>query len=325
MNSTEPNHTDVIIIGSGPAAYTAAIYCSRAELKTIVFEGDMSTGMTPGGQLTTTTDVDNFPGFPDGVDGYTLVDNMKIQALKYGTTVISETVTKCDVTTKQLQTNTLNNWTFKSLIIATGAKAKRLENLSGLDTYWNKGISACAVCDGALPLFRNKPLVVVGGGDSAMEEALFLTKYASHVYIIVRRNTLRASKIMAKNATKNPKISFIYNSNVLEAKGDEYLQQLIISDNENNKTTLDCAGLFFGIGHEPFSHLFTDQIMLTESGYIITKPDSTQVYNKDKTEINGIFACGDVQDFKWRQAITAAGTGCMSALEAEKYLSELDG
>ena len=329
MNSNQEQHKEniakVAIIGSGPAGYTAAIYCARAELHPVLFEGDMSTGITPGGQLTTTTDVDNFPAFPDGVGGYELVERMKQQAIKYGTQIESETVIDVNLNKvdgyRQLKTNLGNNWKFDGLIIATGANAKRLESLGNLDKFWNNGISACAVCDGALPLFRNKVLVVAGGGDSAMEEAIFLTKYASRVYIVHRRDVLRASKIMQTKATNNKKIEFIFNTNIIEASGDDKLESIELVDNTGNITQLECGGLFFGIGHTPSSQLFSDSLLLNKSGYIITKPDSTQVYDKTMEVIDGVFACGDVQDHIWRQAITAAGTGCMAALEVEKYLN----
>jgi thioredoxin reductase (NADPH) len=309
--------SQVVIIGSGPAALTAAIYSSRANLEPILFEGRISEGLLPGGQLITTTDVDNFPGFPEGINGYDLIERMKEQAIKYGTTIYEETILSVDLSEKpyKLESNSYNIIA-DSIIISTGATANKLE-FEGSDTYWTKGISACAVCDGACPIFRKKPLVVVGGGDSAMEEAIFLTKFASNVTIIHRRDTLRASKIMQKKAKENPKIEFIYSHNITKAIGDgKKLTKLEIKSNKGEYKEIDCNGLFYGIGHTPNTHIFKEYINCDENGYIITKPDSTE------TNIDGVFACGDVQDSKWRQAITAAGTGCMSALEVEKYLEK---
>lgn len=308
--------SQVVIIGSGPASLTAAIYCSRANLQPLLFEGRNSDGLLPGGQLITTTDVDNYPGFPDGINGYDLVDRMKQQAIKYGTTVYEETILSVDLSNKpyQLVSNNYHIIT-DSIIIGTGANANKL-TFDGSETYWTKGISACAVCDGACPIFRKKPLVVVGGGDSAMEEAIFLTKFASKVYIVHRRDTLRASKIMQTKAKNNPKIEFIYNHTIHKAIGNgKLLTGLEIQSMlDKSITQLDCNGLFYGIGHTPNTTLFTNVIDCDENGYIKTKNNSTQ------TNIDGVYACGDVQDSIWRQAITAAATGCMAALEVEKYL-----
>lgn len=308
--------TQLVIIGSGPAALTAAIYSSRANLQPLLFEGRSSDGLLPGGQLITTTDVDNYPGFPEGINGYDLVDRMKKQSIKYGTTVYEETILSVDLSKKpyKLESNTYTILT-DTIIISTGANANKL-TFEGSETYWTKGISACAVCDGACPIFRKKPLVVVGGGDSAMEEAIFLTKFASKVYIVHRRDTLRASKIMQTRAKNNPKIEFLYNHTISKAIGDgKLLKGLELESVIDNKITqLDCNGLFYGIGHTPNTQIFKDMIECDENGYIKTLDNSTQ------TNIDGVYACGDVQDSIWRQAITAAGTGCMAALEVEKYL-----
>jgi len=308
--------TKLVIIGSGPASLTAAIYSSRANLEPLLFEGRSSEDLLPGGQLITTTDVDNFPGFPEGVNGYELVDRMKQQAIKYGTTIYEETILSVDLSNKPYHLESNNHHIISdSIIIGTGANANKL-TFEGSDTYWTKGISACAVCDGACPIFRKKSLVVVGGGDSAMEEAIFLTKFASKVYIVHRRDTLRASKIMQTKAKNNPKIEFIYNHTINKAFGDgKLLKGLEIkSVIDNTITILDCNGLFYGIGHTPNTTLFTNVIDCDDKGYIKTLDNSTQ------TNIDGVYACGDVQDSIWRQAITAAGTGCMAALEVEKYL-----
>lgn len=304
---------DVCIIGSGPAAHTAGIYTSRANLKTVMFEGFMANGIAAGGQLTTTTEVENFPGFPDGIQGGDLCDRMRLQSQKFGVHIITQTVQSVDSSTKPFKI-VADDMTImaKSVIVATGAVAKRLE-FEGSTKYWNAGISACAVCDGAAPIFRNKPVAVMGGGDSAMEEALFLTKYASKVFIIHRRDTFRASKIMQQRVFEHPKIEILWNSEVTGAYGDERaLKEIKL----NNSTSLQVSGLFFAIGHEPASKFLENQLETDEQGYIITSPGST------KTNVEGIFAAGDVQDKKWRQAITAAASGCMAALEVEHYLAK---
>ncbi len=312
----------VVIIGSGPAAHTAAIYAARANLKPVLFEGFMAGGIAAGGQLTTTTEVENFPGFPDGISGPELMERMRKQSLKFGTEINSETISKVDFSEKPFK---LWKEGFEdeepilalSVIIATGATAKRL-NVIGEEIYWQKGISACAVCDGALPIFRNKPLAVIGGGDSACEEANFLTKYGSKVYIIHRRDKLRASKIMQERVIKNPKIEIIWDSIVNEALGNEVLEKIKIQNLKTNEIKeLNANGLFYAIGHKPNTDPFVGQIEMDKDGYIITKHGTTQ------TNIPGIFAAGDVQDKIYRQAITAAGSGCMAALECEKYLESL--
>ena len=308
----------VVIIGSGPAAHTAAIYAARAELKPVLFEGFLAGGVAAGGQLTTTTDVENFPGFPDGVMGPDLTDRFRAQSIRFGTTIHTETVNEVDLSQRPFKYKTdTQEGTAETLIIATGATAKRLD-IPGANEgeLWQRGISACAVCDGALPAFRDKPLVVIGGGDSAMEEATFLTKYGSKVYIVHRRDELRASKIMQQRAFDNPKIEFLWSSVVTRALGDEFLEAVRIKNLKNDEEQdIEAAGLFFAIGHLPNTTFLNGQLETDDQDYLITKPDSTQ------TNVPGVFAAGDVQDKKWRQAVTAAGTGCMAALEAEAFLA----
>ncbi|GLU19642.1 hypothetical protein SLE2022_358800 [Rubroshorea leprosula] len=320
-----PLRTKVCIIGSGPAGHTAAIYAARAELKPILFEGWMANGIAPGGQLTTTTEVENFPGFPEGIHGIELMDKCRKQSLRFGTQIFTETVNKVDFSSSPFKVFTDSRSVLAdSVIVATGAIAKRL-NFPGSGSppegFWNKGISACAVCDGAAPLFRNKPLAVIGGGDSAMEESTFLTKFASKVYIIHRRDAFRASKIMQARAVANPKIEVIWNTVVEEAYGGGdrgTLEGLKIKNLVTNEVSdLKVSGLFFAIGHEPATKFLDGKLQLDSGGYIVTKPDSTH------TSVRGVFAAGDVQDKKYRQAITAAGAGCKAALDAEHYLQEI--
>ncbi len=309
---------DVVIIGSGPAAHTAAIYAARAELKPVLFEGFMAGGVAAGGQLTTTTDVENFPGFPEGIQGPELTDRFRAQSLRFGTTIFTETVNRVVLSTRPFEIITDQRQVkARALIVATGATAKRLPIPGTEDgALWQKGVSACAVCDGALPAFRNVPLAVIGGGDSAMEEANYLTKYGSKVYIIHRRDELRASKIMQKRAMENPKIEFLWSHVVRAALGADSLTALRVKDLKTDaEREIEAAGLFFAIGHSPNSGFLDGQLQTDDSGYIVTTPGTTQ------TTIPGVFAAGDVQDKQWRQAITAAGTGCMAALEAERYVA----
>lgn len=311
---------DVLIIGSGPAAHTAAIYAARAELKPVMFEGFMAAGVAAGGQLTTTTDVENFPGFPEGIMGPELMDAMRKQSQRFGTTIITETVNSVDLSSHPFKYEAdSQSGEAKCIILATGATAKRLYVPGTNDgELWMRGISACAVCDGALPMFREQHLAVIGGGDSAIEEATFLTKYGKKVYLIHRRDEFRASKIMQQRAFDNPKIEIIWDHQLKQAAGSDLLETITIESTKGEgQKSLDVKGLFFAIGHIPNTAFLNGQLPTDDDGYLITKPDSTA------TEIPGVFACGDVQDKKWRQAITAAGTGCMSALEAEHFLQGL--
>lgn len=317
-------HNKVTIIGSGPAAHTAAIYLARAEIKPTLYEGMLANGIAAGGQLTTTTEIENFPGFPDGLMGSELMDRMRAQSVKFGTNIITETISKVDLSSKPFKLWTEFNEdeepiTTDAIVLATGASAKRL-NLPGEETYWQQGISACAVCDGAVPIFRNKPLAVIGGGDSACEEAQFLTKYGSKVYLVVRKDFLRASTIMQRRVEKNEKIEILYNSVTLEAKGNGKLLDAIRLKNvkTNEERDLPVNGLFYAIGHTPATDIVKGQVDTDESGYIKTVPGTSL------TSVPGFFAAGDVQDSKYRQAITSAGTGCMAGLDAERYLSELE-
>ncbi|KAL3241811.1 thioredoxin-disulfide reductase TRR1 [Nakaseomyces bracarensis] len=317
-------HNRVTIIGSGPAAHTAAIYLARAEMKPTMYEGMLANGIAAGGQLTTTTEIENFPGFPEGLTGTELMDRMRAQSAKFGTEIITETISKVDLSAKPFKLWTEFNEdgepiTTDAIVMATGASAKRL-SLPGEDKYWQQGISACAVCDGAVPIFRNKPLAVVGGGDSACEEAEFLTKYASKVYMIVRKDHLRASTIMQRRVERNEKIEVLFNSVSLEAKGDgKFLTALRIKNvNTNEESDLPVNGLFYAIGHNPATDIVKGQVDTDESGYIKTVPGTTF------TSVPGFFAAGDVQDSKYRQAITSAGSGCMAGLDAERYLTELE-
>jgi thioredoxin reductase (NADPH) len=307
---------NIIIIGSGPAAHTAAIYCARARLRPLLFEGMFAAGIAAGGQLTTTTEVENFPGFPEGITGPELMERMRRQSIHHGTQILTETVNRVDLSENPFRIF-VGDKCFESqtLIIATGATARRL-GIPGEKQFWQKGISACAVCDGALPVFRDKDLVVIGGGDSAAEEASYLTKFASKIFLLVRRDALRASKVMQERIMSNPKIKVLWNTEAEEAFGENFLEGVQVTNNTTNeKQRLSVRGLFYAIGHVPNSSFLDDQLQLDETGYIVTVPGSTQ------TSIPGVFACGDVQDKRYRQAITAAGSGCAAALEAEHYLS----
>jgi thioredoxin reductase (NADPH) len=308
--------TKLLIIGSGPAGYTAAIYAARANLDPILFEG-FYTG-TAGGQLMTTTDVENYPGFPNGISGPELVELFRAQAIRFGTRIVSEDVESVDFEQPPFVVNgAKSHFEAEAVIIATGATAKRLDIKGARDgEFWQKGVTACAVCDGAAPIFRNKPLFVVGGGDTAIEEALFLTKFGSRVYIVHRRDKLRASKIMQERAFKNPKIEILWDSAVVEVEGDSVVRTLTLENLiTGEKSIKEAGGLFFAIGHIPNTAFLQDQIELHPTGYI-------KVFKGTRTNKEGVFAAGDVQDHEYRQAITAAGTGCMAALDAERWLAE---
>jgi len=306
---------NLIIIGSGPAAHTAAIYAARARLNPLMFEGMFAAGVAAGGQLTTTTDVENYPGFLE-ISGTLLMDKMREQSLHCGARIATETVDRVDLSQRPFKVWAGGQeYQAQALIVATGATAKRMQ-LPGEDKLWQKGISACAVCDGALPFFRNKVLAVVGGGDSAVEEASYLTKFASKVLMLVRRDMLRASKVMQERAKNNPKIEIMFNTLPLEVLGEQAVSGLKIKNVLTHaESTLSVGGLFYAIGHVPNTAFLEDQLDIDETGYIKTKPGTA------KTSVEGVFAAGDVQDKVYRQAITSAGTGCMAALDAEHFLS----
>tara|TARA_E500000331_G_scaffold203438_1_gene195195 strand:+ start:159 stop:1124 length:966 start_codon:yes stop_codon:yes gene_type:complete len=312
-----PTH-EVIIIGSGPAGLTAAIYSARADLKPLIIEGEpSSTSDQPGGQLMLTTDVENFPGFPEGVMGPDLMANMRSQALRFGAEIITEKVSKVNFSNHPFEvwTNNSNDeptYNANSVIVSTGARSIML-GLEAENRLIGHGLSTCATCDGFF--FRDQEIAVVGGGDSALEEAIFLSRFASKVTIIHRRDELRASKIMQQRALNNPKINFLWNSTVEEIIGEEKVAGVTLCNTLNGeRSSLDISGLFIAIGHRPNTDLFIDQLNMDENGYLLTGADQST------TNIEGVFACGDVQDHKYRQAITAAGSGCMAALDAERWL-----
>ena len=315
MTQNPTKHTKVLIIGSGPAGYTAAVYAARALLKPI-----MVTGMEPGGQLTTTTDVENYPGFAEVIQGPWLMEQMRDQAKAVGTEMIEDHISSVNLKSKPFEAigDGGQKYTADSIIISTGAQARWL-NLDSEQKFRGFGVSACATCDGFF--FKDKTVAVVGGGNAAVEEAMFLTKFASKVKLIHRRNELRAEKMLQKKLMENKKIEIIWDSIVEEVIGDDNpknVKGLKIKNVKTNKVDdLKLDGLFIAIGHDPATQLFKDQLKMDKEGYLLTKPDSKE------TNIPGVFAAGDVKDKIFRQAVTAAGMGCMSALEAEKYLSEI--
>ncbi|MGF1478170.1 MAG: thioredoxin-disulfide reductase [Cyanophyceae cyanobacterium] len=306
---------NLVIIGSGPAGYTAAIYAARANLKPVMFEGYQA-GI-PGGQLMTTTEVENFPGFPEGLTGPELMERMKAQALRWGTESYTEDVVHVDLSQRPFVIRS-NERELKahSIVIATGATAKRLD-LPCENQFWSHGISACAICDGASPIFHGQEVAVVGGGDSAAEEAVYLTKYGDHVHLLVRRDELRASKTMQDRVFNNPKITVHWNTEAVDVFGDgKHLDGIKLRNNQTGEESdLHVKGLFYAIGHNPNTSLFKGQLELDNVGYIKVQPGTVS------TSVEGVYAAGDVQDHEYRQAITAAGTGCMAAMEAERWLS----
>ena len=310
----------VVIVGSGPAGWTAAIYAARANLDPLVFEGAATQEMIPGGQLMFTTDVENYPGYPDGVTGPDMMADFRKQAARFGTRIITEDIAKCDFEQSPFLLVDAEGQEVRAhtVIIATGARAKWLgqENEQRLARSGG-GVSACAVCDGALPVFRDQHVMVVGGGDTAMEEATYLTQFAGKVTIVHRRDELRASKVMQDRALENPKVEMAWNSQVAEVLGDEAITGVVLEDTQTGeKRNVDCKGLFIAIGHTPNTAFLEGAIDLDDTGYIThINPPSTA------TNIPGVFAVGDVADKIYRQAVTAAGSGCMGALDAERYLA----
>ena len=301
---------NVIIIGSGPAGYTAAIYAARARLEPLMFEGSV----TAGGALMQTTDVENFPGFPDGVLGPDLMDSMRKQAERFGTELISDDVTSVDLTASPKVVQTANEtYLAKAVIIATGSRYREL-GIPGEKELAGHGVSWCATCDGFF--FREQDIAVVGGGDSAMEEATFLTRFARSVTVVHRRNTLRASKIMRDRAYDNPKVKFLWDSEVLEVLGDRKVTGLRVRNVKTGaERVIEVGGVFIAIGHDPRSELFAGQLAINPEGYLEVSHPAT------RTGIDGVFACGDVVDHIYRQAVTAAGTGCSAAIDAERWLA----
>jgi thioredoxin reductase (NADPH) len=313
---------NVVIIGSGPAGYTAALYTARAKLEPVLFEGELSQDILPGGQLMTTTDIENFPGFPEGIGGPQIMDLFKKQAERFGTRVLSETVKAVDISAQPFKvTAGKETHETKAIIIATGATARYL-GLESEEKFMNRGVSACATCDGALPRFRDQPVVVVGGGDTAMEEALFLVNFASHVHVIHRRDELRASKIMGDRAKAHEQITIEWNSVVDEILGNDGdgVTGVRLKDVKTGELReVACTGYFSAIGHKPNTDMFKGVLDMDETGYLITKPESTH------TNVEGVFAAGDVADKVYRQAVTAAGTGCRAALDCTRWLEAQEG
>jgi thioredoxin reductase (NADPH) len=300
---------DVIIIGAGPAGYTAGIYCARARHETLILSG-----ILPGGQLVNTTDVENYPGFENGIMGPDLMVMMRKQTQRMGAIIIDDEVVNVDFKHKPFKILTASEeYECKAVIIATGASPRKL-GLTGETTFGGRGVSYCATCDG--PFFRNQELVVVGGGDSAIEEATFLTKFASKVHLVHRRDHLRASKVMQERAFSNPKIQFHWDNEVTDITGDQKVQKITLKNlKTQEKTTLDVGGIFVAVGHTPNTKIFENQVELDAQGYIVLK-------ERTSTSVPGVFASGDVHDHRYRQAITAAGFGCMAAIDVDRYLTE---
>lgn len=309
---------NVVIVGSGPAGHTAAIYAARANLSPFMFEGYVMGG-SAGGQLTTTTEVENYPGFPEGIGGPELMQLFRKQSERFGTEMVQEDVTSADFSQRPFVLKSENRGVLAhSVIISTGAIAKRM-GVPNEEKMWNNGMSACAVCDGALPMFRNQPLMVIGGGDTAVEEATYLTKFGSVVYMVHRRDELRASKIMQERALKNPKLEIIWDTVLEDAIGEDYLTGARLKNVKTQEVReMEVTGLFYAIGHTPNTSIFNGQLDLDDAGYIKVKAGTQE------TNIEGVFAAGDVHDHKYRQAVTAAGTGCAASLEAERWLAEKD-
>jgi thioredoxin reductase (NADPH) len=305
----DQNHYDVIIIGSGPAGYTAGIYTSRANLSTLIISGTL-----PGGQLMTTSEVENYPGFPNGIFGPELMMNMRQQAERFGSVVVDDEVIKVDFKKRPFTITThAETYTAEATVVCTGASPRKL-GIPAEQQFGGRGVSYCATCDG--PFFKGENIVVVGGGDTAMEEATFLTKFGKSVMVVHRRDSLRASKILQQKALENPKIEFIWNNVVADIKGNNKISTVLVKDiNTGKERTIETGGLFVAIGHEPNTAIFRGQLELDDKGYIVLKQHT-------KTSVEGIFAAGDVHDHKYRQAVTAAGFGCMAAIDVEKWLSE---
>jgi thioredoxin reductase (NADPH) len=309
VNSGKLSLYDVIIIGSGPAGYTAGIYTSRARLKTLLI-----TGSLPGGQLMTTSEVENYPGFPNGIFGPELMMNMRQQAERFGAVAVDDEVIKVDFHKRPFElTTNIETYKAEAVLICTGASPRKL-GIKGEEIFAGRGVSYCATCDG--PFFKGEDIVVVGGGDTALEEATFLTKFGKSVKIVHRRDSLRASKILQDKAFENPKIEFLWHNVVVDIQGSKKVASVVVSDVNNGKVkSIPAGGLFVAIGHDPNTHIFKGQLELDEKGYIVLKGNSS-------TSIEGVFAAGDVHDYRYRQAITAGGFGCMAALDVEKWLLE---
>ena len=300
---------DVIILGSGPAGLTAAVYTARAKLQTLVISGNL-----PGGQLMTTSDVENFPGFPNGIFGPELMMNMRQQAERFEATVMDDIATQVDFKHQPFRILTTDReFETDAVIAATGASSRKL-GLKSEETFGGKGVSYCATCDG--PFFKGEDLIVVGGGDSAVEEAIFLTKFAKNVQVVHRKDKLRASRILQERAFDNPKIKFLWNTVIADISGDKKVHAVTLQDAKSNETRkVDVGGIFIAIGHDPNTQVFKGQLDMDEAGYL-------KLQNHTHTNVEGVFAAGDVHDHRYRQAVTAAGFGCMAALDVEKYLQE---